>query len=193
MGAFVPLVQHFVRPVRPVPDEVPVAGPPPVDLDAEREAAWQAGHAAAERAAAVRIAALEEQLKAAVPLIAEVARARREAVEQAAVDVAELVLGLARKVAGDALTVHPDALPGLVRGALAELPDEDEVTIRVAPDQVERVRAVLPEPHRGRVVAAPDIDVGCVVETRHVAIDATLGAAVDAITAATAAWLAGRA
>jgi flagellar assembly protein FliH len=185
VAAFVPLLHHFVSVAEP---DAPVAP----DLDAERDAAYRAGFEAAQQEAGPRIAELERRLAAALPLVDEVARARRAALDRAAEDVAELVTGLAQKVIGDSLTLHPDALPGLIRGALAELPDEDEVWIRVAPDQVDAVRAVVPEPHRGRVVAATEVAVGCVVETRQVSIDATLAAAVEGIAAAAAAWLAGR-
>ena len=189
MSAFVPLLRHFVsESATPLPS--PVA---PIDVEAERAAAYRAGHDDAERACAARLAELEQRLAVAVPLLDEVARARREALDRSATDVGEMVIAFARKVVGDSLTVHPDALIGVVRAALDELPDEDEVWVRVAPDQVERVRSVVPEPHRDRVVAAPEVASGCVVQTRHVTIDATLDAAVAGIDAATQAWLAGRA
>ncbi|MEZ4242077.1 MAG: hypothetical protein R3F59_39170, partial [Myxococcota bacterium] len=69
---------------------------------------------------------------------------------------------------------------------------EDEVTIKVAPQLAERAREVVPAALRDKVVAAPELDLGCLVETQTVSIDATLGAAVDALGAATTAWLAAR-
>ena len=134
MSAFVPLLRHFVsESATPLPS--PVA---PIDVEAERAAAYRAGHDDAERACAARLAELEQRLAVAVPLLDEVARARREALDRSATDVGEMVIAFARKVVGDSLTVHPDALIGVVRAALDELPDEDEVWVRVAPDQVER-------------------------------------------------------
>jgi flagellar assembly protein FliH len=194
MSAFVPLLHHFVPPrPEPEPEAIPAEpAPPPIDLERERASAWQEGYAAAERTLAVRIAELEARLAATVPAVEEVARARAVALDRAADDVAALVVAVARRVVGDSLALHPDALPGAVRSALAELPDEDEVWIRVPPEAVERVRPQLPERYRSAVVAAPEVAAGCVVETRHASIDATLAAAVEGVGAATAAWLAGR-
>jgi flagellar assembly protein FliH len=193
MAGFVPLMRHFTAPApaEPTPElPLPRLTPPApvIDLEAEKRAAYEAGRADAQREAASVVAELEARLAASVPLLAEVERARKAALDQASDDVAKLVVELARRVLGDSLALHPDALPGLVRAALDRLPDEDEVWIRVPPVAVERVAAVVPERHRSRVVPDPALSTGCVVETRHVAIDASIEAAMQGITEATSAW-----
>jgi flagellar biosynthesis/type III secretory pathway protein FliH len=195
-NTFVPLLHHYTGPpidLSSTPEPMPRLGPPnpAVDLDAERDAAFSAGATLARDEAATRIAELEAQLLALAPLLPEVERARKAALVQASEDVAALVLELAQRVLGASLAIHPEALPGLVRAAIERLPDEDELWIRVPPDVVERVSAAISDRHRSRVKGDPALTTGCVVETRHVSIDASLEAVSAGIAEATQAWLAG--
>lgn len=196
--SFVPLLQQLVgEPAAFVPDEEPVVvepepEPEPIDVEAERQAAWEAGIAQGRAEREPEIELLKTQVQVVGAAVEACARARREALDRAAEDIASIVTEVARKVLGDAFALNPDALPLLVLRALDRLPEEDEVWIRVPPSAVDAVAAAVPERHRDRVRADPTLVTGCVVETRHVAIDATLDAAMESIGAAAQAWVAGR-
>jgi flagellar biosynthesis/type III secretory pathway protein FliH len=92
-------------------------------------------------------------------------------------------------VVGDSLAYNPDALPTLVQAAISQMPDEDEITIRVAEDDVACVRDALDEGYHDRVVASDDIEAGCLVETKFSSIDSSLDAVVKGLEAAVAEWL----
>lgn len=193
MGSpFVPLRTKSV-PVPTVAPEAVAELPPPIDVLLERALAFDAGKRAGLAEAQIRIDALDSQIVLAQNLFGEFEKVRRDALDQAAADVAAMVVSLARKVIGDSLALHPDAVSGIVKGAIDRLPQEDELSIRVPADAVERVQAVLPERHRPHVVADPSITGGCIVETRFVSIEGSLETAMAGIEAAAAAWLAGRA
>jgi flagellar biosynthesis/type III secretory pathway protein FliH len=136
-----------------------------------------------------QIAQLENQLELVQPLIQQLVQMRKDTLEQAAKDVAEIVLLVARRVVGDSLAYNPDALPTLVQAAISQMPDEDEITIRVAEDDVACVRDALDEGYHDRVVASDDIEAGCLVETKFSSIDSSLDAVVKGLEAAVAEWL----
>jgi flagellar biosynthesis/type III secretory pathway protein FliH len=196
MSTFVPLLQHVVGPA-PVDLDAPRSEPdrepePPRDPEAERQASFELGRQAGAAERDPEILALRAQVEVLPELLDGLARARRAALAQASADVAQIVVEVTRKVLGDTMLLHPDALAGLVQRAIDRLPEEDEVWIRVPPAAVDRVVATVPERHRDRVRPDPALTTGCVVETRHVAIDASLEAAMDAIHQAAQAWVAGR-
>jgi flagellar biosynthesis/type III secretory pathway protein FliH len=188
---FVPLLMHVAAPLTATPLPVEPLAPPP-DLEALQRQAHEEGEQAARRQLEPRIRELEARLAAMGPILEELPRIRKAAMDQAAQDIVQMVLALAHKVIGDSLTHHPDALPRLVQAALARLPDEDEVSIRVPVASVERVVAVLPARHAVRVTPDPSLAKGCVVETRHASIDASLETVIDGLTQASSHWLAGR-
>lgn len=199
MGAFVPLLHHYIgvnaQPTPLAAQRAPVVEelrPSVAEIEADLARAFADGRAEASREAGVVIAALEQKLAAASVLADAIGDARKAALVGAGDEVAALVVALARRIVGDALAMNPDALPGVVVGALARIPDEDEVWIRVHPSLVDQVRAIVPERHRSRVTADPAVATGCIVETKSAGIDATLEAAFDGVEAATRAWLAGR-
>lgn len=192
MAGFVPLLVK-AAPALPLDPVALAEVAAPVDLAVERETAFEAGKAVGLAEAQVRIDELEAQIVAARALWQQVDTVRHTALDQAADDVTAMVVALARKVIGDSLALHPDAVSGIVKGAIDRLPQEDELVIRVPADAVERVRAVIPERHRPQVVADPSISGGCIVETRFVSIEGSLETAMQGIEAAAAAWLAGRA
>lgn len=194
MGSpFVPLLVKAPPPSVSAPPVVEAEVLPPIDVVLERSLAFDAGRSEGLAEAQVRIDALEAQLAQARDLFGEVEKVRKEALDQAAADVAAMVVSLARKVIGDSLALHPDAVSGIVKGAIDRLPQEDELVIRVPADAVERVRAGVPERHRAHVVPDTSISGGCIVETRFVSIEGSLETAMRGIEAASAAWLAGRA
>ena len=128
-------------------------------------------------------------LEVLAPALEEVALARRQALEQAASDVAELVLLFAGRVVDRSLALHPDALPSLVLDAVGQLPDRDEVTIAVAPHLAETLARSLPTELRDRVVADIEIGNGAIVRTRFVRIEATLAHATEGLEKAVKTWL----
>ena len=90
---------------------------------------------------------------------------------------------------GDSLAYNPEALPTLVEAAIEQMPDEDEITIKVAPDDVPCVQDALDEPFRDRVVPSDDVEAGCIVETKFASIDSSLEAVVAGLESAVAEWL----
>ncbi len=168
----------------------PQPAAPPVDVAALRAQAFAEGRAAAEDALRPRIAELEAQIQAAEWLGEAVGVARPAALRAASEDLGALLVGVCRRVLGDALALNPDALAGLVTRALERLPTEDEVWIRVPPGAVDAVRAVVPEAQRDRVIGDPSRTSGCRVETRHSSIESTLELVMAGVEEATQAWLA---
>ena len=178
---------------QPGPARAPTPEPTgPVDLDALLAEAHEAGAAEARAELEGRIAELEAALATVGPALDQVAGLRRSAVRQAASDVGALVLAVTRRIVGDSLALHPEALPRVLEEAVATLDDDDELRIRVARDDVERAREVLGEARAEQVTGDPSIDGGCRVEARHAAIDATVEAAVDAVETAVRTWVESR-
>ena len=139
-----------------------------------------------------RIEQLENQLDLVQPLIQQLVQMRKQTLEQAAKDVADIVLLVARRVVGDSLAYNPDALPALVKAAISQMPDEDEITIKVAEADVACIQDALEEPYRNRVFASEDVEAGCVVETKFASIDSSLDAVVTGLETAVAEWLEGQ-
>jgi len=123
------------------------------------------------------------------PLYDEIDSLRRQALVQAAADVGQLVLALSRRVVGDSLAYNPEALPKLVENAIAQMPEEDEILIHVAPDDVECVKDSLSEKMRDQVVANPELEAGCIIETQYASIDSSLDAVLEGIESAVNTWL----
>lgn len=187
MGAFVALL------VPPPPVvESPIPAEPPIDVEAERAEAFAEGRRQA-------LAEMEEELRraraslAVLPeLVGSLSRARRQATDQAANDVAQVVLATIERVIGDTLIHRPEALAKVVSDALTAIPEEEAVTIRVHPDAVGGVAAALPEKVRAAVVPDPTLRADCVVEARHASIEAGLTSAMAGLRPAVEAWVAGR-
>ena len=162
---------------------------PEIDIGEIQQEAYDLGTQDAREQLEPRIQSLEQQLEIVQPLIQQLVSMRKEALEQAADDVAKIVRLVARRVVGDSLAYNPDALPTLVKNAISQMPDEDEIVIKVAPDDVACVQDALEEIYRNSVVASESIEAGCVVETRFASIDSSLDAVVTGLEAAVAEWL----
>ena len=132
---------------------------------------------------------LENQLDLIQPMIQQMIHLRRESLEQAAKDIADIVLMVAKRVVGDSLAYNPDALPTLVQSAISQMPEEDELTIKVARDDVECVKDALDEPYQRCVVASDEIEAGCVVETKFASIDSSLDAVASGLESAVSEWI----
>ncbi|MFK7926816.1 MAG: FliH/SctL family protein, partial [Myxococcota bacterium] len=122
----------------------------------------------------------------------ELPPSRSTALGDAAEGIGRIVIGMAEQVIGQSLALHPDVLSAVVRQALGTLPDEDELQIRVSPDDVQRVRDVLPERYEDRVIADSAVSAGCRIVASHASIDATLEAAIEGAKGAVHTWLESR-
>lgn len=117
-------------------------------------------------------------------------RAHSESLRQSAEHIAEIVVSLARRVIGDSLAMHPDALPTIIRQALARLPDDEEIWIDVRPEDAERLTKFIPESRRVHLVPDESASGGCTVRTRYASMETTLDAVMEGIEAAVSAWVA---
>ena len=113
---------------------------------------------------------------------------RAEAREQAVDDVVQLALAMARRIVGESLALHPDALPGVVRGVLEQLPSEDEITVKVRPEDAAAIETRLRGRRGVKVGVDSNIDAGCVVEATFGTIDATLDTAMAGLERAVREW-----
>lgn len=162
---------------------------PPIDLEALQQEAYDLGAEDAKNQIQPQIDQLENQLELIQPMIQQMIHLRRESLEQAAKDIADIVLMVAKRVVGDSLAYNPDALPTLVQSAISQMPEEDEITIKVAQDDVACVKDALDEPFQRCVVASDSIEAGCIVETKFASIDSSLDAVATGLEAAVNEWL----
>ena len=162
---------------------------PPIDIEALQQEAYDLGAEGAKNQMQPQIDQLENQLDLIQPMIQQMIHLRRESLEQAAKDIADIVLMVAKRVVGDSLAYNPDALPTLVQSAISQMPEEDELTIKVARDDVECVKDALDEPYQRCVVASDEIEAGCVVETKFASIDSSLDAVASGLESAVSEWL----
>ena len=166
---------------------------PEVTVEELVEAARAEGAAEARAEAEAELAQMRSRVEALEPAMDQLAELRSTAIRTAAEQIGTIVLQLTRRIVGDSLAVNPDALPTLVAHSRSQLPDDDEVVIRVAPDDVGAVRDALDDRFEDAVLGDPKITAGCRIETRHAAIDATLDAALEAAGAAVQTWVETRA
>lgn len=136
-----------------------------------------------------RIAALEARLPKLDEALAGVQTARREALHEAAADVAEMVRMLARRVLGHTLAVDPDALTHVIQEAVAALQDDRVTAIRVSPDLLDAVTSRLDAAWRDRVQPDPSVGAGARIDTETASVDATLDAAMAGVDRALGEWL----
>lgn len=113
---------------------------------------------------------------------------RAEAREQAVDDVVQLALAMTRRIVGESMALHPDALPGVVQGVLEQLPSEDEVVVKVRPEDAAAIETRLRGRRGVKVGVDSNIDAGCVVEATFGTIDATLDTAMEGLERAVREW-----
>ena len=136
----------------------------------------------------VQLALLRKECRLGEELLAGVEVFRRQVLFQAADDLSHLVLTMARRVIGDSLALHPEALPGVVSRALDRLPGEDAVTVRVRPQDVAVLESRVRTRRDVEIVGDPEITGGCVLEARFGSVDASFAAAEEGLTEAIDAW-----
>ena len=140
-----------------------------------RAAALREGEAAGRSRAAAELQPVLERLAAAIAGLAALRpRLRREA----EADLLQLALAIARRVLRRELSIDPDALHGLVLGALEKLEMQEIDRVRVHPSQAGPVTALLRDAGAGpgvEVMPDPALEAGAVLfETARGALDASV-------------------
>jgi len=133
-----------------------------------------------------RLQSISERIE---PLVNELESLRTNIIRKASEDLAEMALHMARRVVGETLAVHPQALRKLVSDALERLPGEDEVTIRVRPEDLSVIEQHLPTRRKIRLLADESLEGGCVVEAQCGEVSASVEAAFTGLRAAVEEWL----
>ena len=166
---------------------------PTVDVEALVKQAREEGLEMGRKQAEAALGPIREELEAERAQLAEVARelmdARQRELDSVRHEVADLVLLMARRVVGDAMAVHPDALRNVVMGAISRVPGDEPVKVKVAPADLQRVSGWLRELPRFQVEAADGLKGGCVVESRYGCVEAAVETAFSALETATRAWV----
>ena len=148
------------------------------ELEALREAAVAEGFAAGEAAARTQYEELNERLGA---LLVGLAEGSREALGNMEAALAEIVVAVAQTVIGRQWRSDATYLYPLIQEALSVLGDAEETEIRLSPSDNEALRELaadlateFPRLGRLRFKSDPEIELGCVVETKLAVVDATL-------------------
>lgn len=132
------------------------------------------GEASGHRRAAAELRPVMERLGRSIEEIGSLrARLRSEAER----DLVRLALAVARRILGRELSIDPDAIHGLVLGALDKVKSQEISRVRVHPAQEEAVRACLREMVTSavEVIADPACDPGTVIlETERGSLDASV-------------------
>ena len=196
MADFVSLWQASVAP--PAPPVAREAPQPPmpepvVDIEALLLQARKEGQELGRRQAEAALGPVREELAREHEQLGVLARellaARQRELDSLREEVAEIILLMARRVVGDALALHPDALRQVVLGAISRVPGEEPVRVLVAQADVDRVSGWLATLPRFKVEGAPAVQGGCLIESRHGSVEATVDRAFVALEAATRAWV----
>ena len=133
-----------------------------------------------------RLSGLSSQIE---PLVHELGAFRTKMIRQSSEDLAEMALHMARRVVGETLAVRPQALRKLVVDALERLPGEDEVTIRVRPEDLSVIENYLPTRRSVRLLGDEELEGGCVVTAQCGEVSASVDAAFQGLRAAVEDWL----
>jgi flagellar assembly protein FliH len=133
-----------------------------------------------------RLSGLSSQIE---PLVDELGAFRYKMIRQSSEDLAEMALHMARRVVGETLAVRPQALRKLVADALERLPGEDEVTIRVRPEDLSVIENHLPTRRTVRLIGDEELEGGCVVTAQCGEVSASVDAAFQGLRAAVEDWL----
>ena len=176
-----------------VPEGDPVEAVPPEKdpayVDELIEKARQAGRAEALAELRPEIEILEQTIAALGPALDDLARLRREVLEQAAEDVGQIILGICGRVLDEAFSTQPQAVARVVTDAVAQLPEAEDVRIAVPPGILEHVTRNVDQRFRSSIVPDDSIGQGCVIRTRYVTLDATLDSALAGVEAAVREWV----
>ena len=140
---------------------------------------YEQGERAGSEAARSR---LEPVLKSLNQMLAEVEALQRRECRHFEKELVDLALAVARKIVGREVAVNPEALAGMLRDALSRIEHAGSLSIRVNPDDLQRLADVQPrllaglaDPARVRFEADPAISAGgCFIESETGDIDARI-------------------
>lgn len=172
-------------PVAPEPEPAPA--PPPIDLDAVIAEAYARGRADAEAACAPKLARLERELAVLPAIVAGADTVRATALREASDDIGRIVAALGARLLG-ATMIDAAVVARTVRESLDRMQTRDPVRVRVSPAVADKIRAGLAGEAQVEVVADASVTGGAVLESEGARIDATLGAALEGLDRAIAAW-----
>ncbi len=139
-----------------------------------RETGRREGEAAGRAEASAELQPVLEKLACG---IREIAGLRPQILREAAADLVALALGIARRILHRQLSVDPNALEGLVAGALQKMPGQEICRLRVHPDLEPGVRQALAREGRAALplIADGTLERGAIlVETARGKLDASL-------------------
>ena len=159
------------------------------EVDRVRTESIQLGILKGRQEAEVELERIRVQQKALEELAEGLDGLRKKIHDDISQDVAEMVLFAARRVVGETLAVHPAALIKLVEGAIARLPGDDEVRIRIRPEAEEIVRGALGMRRSFVIEVDEELEGGCVVEAAVGEVEASLEAAFSGLGQAVEDWL----
>ncbi len=159
----------------------------PRDTDAELAAAAIEVEERARTELHERTTALERQLSAVEPLLAELERLRSSLIHQATRDVGDIVEALCRRVLQEHLALDAQALTALVQRSLASFPPEDELVIHVPESALSAVRAALGDERQ--VLVDPELFAGCRIEARYATLESSVETAMQGVSEAVHTWV----
>jgi flagellar assembly protein FliH len=159
------------------------------DVDRMRTESFQLGVLEGRQEAEVELERIRTQQQVLEELAEGLEGLRKKIHRDISHEVAEMVLFAARRVVGETLAVHPPALIKLVEGAIARLPGDDEVRIRVRPEDEEIVRGALGMRRPFVIEVDEELEGGCVVEASVGEVEASLEAAFSGLNQAVEDWL----
>ena len=178
------------RRVSPIGGELPTAGEPPPDdgqrlalLQQQSEQRARESHAAGlregEAAGRSRATAdLQQVIERLTRSIEELAALRPRLRAEAEADLIKLSLAIARRVLRRELAIDPEALHGLVLGALEKLQGQEVTRVRVHPSHAALVASCLRQnsaPANVEVIPDPGREPGAVIfETQRGNLDASI-------------------
>jgi len=139
-----------------------------------RQAGYREGEAAGRSQAAAEVQPVLEKLARGIE---EIARLRPGLVREAEAELVELSLGIARRILRRELAVDPDAVRGLVKGALEKLPSQEICRVRAHPELEAGIRNALERAGRSglEVLADATLERGAILfETSRGKLDASL-------------------
>jgi len=168
----------------------------PEAVEAIEKEAFNRGRAAAMAEMAEKMqaykaenAALKDVSESISSLAGELEDLRVRLIQQASEDVADMALHMARRVVGETLAVHPQALRKLVVDAIERLPGDDEITVRVRPQDLQSIQDNLPVRRDIRVIEDDSLEGGCVVQAQCGEVSASIETAFTGLRAAVDEWL----
>lgn len=159
--------------------------PSPEEQRALWEAARQEGFAAGYADGVARgreegLAQTRSALERAASVASAIVESRAAALEALIPKIADVVIRVAAVVVCEAVAQRPEAVVAVVREAVAQVRDEDRLTVRLHPDDLQLLRGVVDELGQSvgtRIVLREDRSIargGCLVETARGLVDSRL-------------------